>query len=118
MTTAVYDNTTSRRDALRGMFATIIAGTGAAAGSADTRLITLCSQLATLQGEFDELLNRRDTIELEHATEHELAAIEAAGLPQTMLASWPLRGLAWPCTRTVTPCPTTATGCCYGAPTR
>src|SRR3954462_13220384 len=85
MTTAVYDNTTSRRDALRGMFATIIAGTGAAAGSADTRVITLCSQLATLQGEFDELLNRRDTIELEHATEHELAAIEAAGLPQTML---------------------------------
>lgn len=91
---------TSRRTAMGGTIASIIAGTVAApaiaaAGSPDARLIALCAQLHQVQDDFAELFERCVTIEQERATEHEMAAlqaredalmakIEAAGPPTTM----------------------------------
>jgi hypothetical protein len=64
-------------------------------GSADTELIRLCGRLDALQTDFAELFSRRDTIEQENATDHELTALqtredalmaqfESAGMPTTM----------------------------------
>src|ERR1700733_10256343 len=89
----------SRRQALCGTAAAVIAGTltvpGIAARSADAHLIGLCGQLHALQDVFSDLFDRRQTIEQEHATESEmiallerqhvlLDAIEDVGAPTTM----------------------------------
>ena len=99
MLTAVSDPIISRRAALRGMIAAVLAGIVAvpriAVHSADARLIGLCCQLDALQDEFAKLFSRRTTIEQEEATEPEMAAlhvrqitlvnaIEAVGTPTTM----------------------------------
>jgi len=99
MITAV-SQTTTRRAALRGTFATIIASAvtapAIATSSPDARLIALCGQLDALQDDFAELFGRCVTIEQEHATEPEMdalharedalmAQIEAAGPPTTMV---------------------------------
>ncbi len=90
---------TSRRQALCGTAAAVIAGTltvpGIAADSADVYLIGLCHQLHALQDVFSDLFDRRQTIEQEQATESEmialferqhvlLDAIEDVGAPTTM----------------------------------
>jgi hypothetical protein len=89
----------SRRQALCGLAATVIAGPFAApaiaADSADAQLIRLCDQLHALQDAFSELFTRRMTIEEEQATEPEmrallkhqqalLEAMEETGPPSTM----------------------------------
>jgi hypothetical protein len=72
---------TSRRAALGGTIAGIIAGTVAApaiaAGSPDANLIALCSQLNALEGEISNLFSRRNTIADEEATEPEMEALYA-----------------------------------------
>src|SRR4051812_5240561 len=90
---------TSRREALCGAAAAIIAGTvtapAIAASSPDARLITLCTQLDELEDEISDLFDRRNAIEEERATDHLLDALNArkdallvqldkAGPPRTM----------------------------------
>lgn len=83
MTTAISEPTT-RRAALRGTIATVIASMTAAPAIAastrsltDARLIALCGQLDALQDDFDELFSRRTTIAEEEQTEHEMDALYA-----------------------------------------
>lgn len=78
MSQAVSMSTTSRRNAVRQFGAAMIAGLAApiavkaVAGPAnpDAKLIDLCNRMLANRGEEDRIFDIRNTIEIEHQTDH------------------------------------------------